>query len=110
MINIDLDAEIAKTIFKWRYIPVSGDANGENKCEILYPPGPDPGQDFYNTLPRIGKIHEGWHTPQWSNNLYEALKLAQHIKLPWLVSSIPLNPEELSKLCLDWYKEQTTHE
>lgn len=104
--NRDLDAEIVKTIFKWRFIPVSADAKGENACEILYPPNKEPDQDFYNTLPLIGAPHIGWSAPRYSSDLYTAINLCKHVNLPLTIKEMSLNPEILSKGALDFYKIQ----
>lgn len=101
--NRDLDAQVVKTIFKWRYIPVSSDAKGENKCQILYPTNEEPDQDFYNMLPRIGNIHEGWVAPRYSSDIIKAIELAKHVKLPMTVSELPLDPEILTQKCLEWH-------
>jgi hypothetical protein len=101
--NRNLDAEVVKTIFKWRYIPVSGDYHGEYKCEILFPPDEEPDQDFYNTLPRVGKVHEGWHAPMYSDNLLLSIQLAKHVKLPGLISEMSTNPEDIVRSCLVWW-------
>jgi hypothetical protein len=102
--NRDLDAEIVKTIFNWRYITVSSDANGDNKCRILYPPDREPDQDFYNTLPRVGTLHEGWNAPTYSRDFKLAFNLGKYVGLPMMLCDIPENPEELAKQCLTWWK------
>lgn len=101
--NRDLDAEIVEKIFNWQPIPVSGDYNGENCCEILYPPGPRPGQDFYSTLPLVGTIHRGWAAPKYSDDLKLAIQLAKRVSLPILLIEMPLEPEVLSQMALDHF-------
>lgn len=102
----DLDATIAKEIFKWRYIHISADYNGENACDILYPPGKEADQDFYSLLPRVGKIHEGYATPNWSGDIEKAIELCKIVKLPLLVSDFPTDPKILSQMCLDHWRQQ----
>jgi len=99
----DLDAEIVRTIFKWSYISIGPDARGENRCEILYPADQKPTQDFYDMLPLLGKIHEGWHAPRYSSDLRTAIELAKHVRIPLTIQEMPLQPETLSKKCLDWW-------
>lgn len=104
MANRDLDAEIVKEIFDWRYIPVSADYNGENKCHILFPKDIEPDQEFYNWLPRIGKIHEGWYAPRFSDDLKIALSLVRQVALPVMAHELPEEAEEIAKLCLNYWK------
>lgn len=101
--NRNLDAEIVERIFGWILIPVSSDYYGENACEILYPPNQKPTQDFYNTLPRVGKVHKGYHAPGYSGDLRKAIELCKHVKLELSVIDMPTNPEVLAKYALDWW-------
>ena len=77
----DLNAEICEVIFKWRYIPVSADANGENRTTVLFRPDREPTQDAYNTLPLTGKPHKGWFCPRYANDWWTAIELARVVKL-----------------------------
>jgi len=103
MRNRDLDAEIAELVFKWKYISIGKDYNGENVCQILY--NRIPNQDFFNSLPRIGKIHKGWFTPQYSNDLKEAIKLAKYVNLDVNIKDLPSEPEDLARLSLEHWKK-----
>jgi hypothetical protein len=105
--NRDIDAQIVKTIYKWLYIPVSGDYNGENACQVLFPPNKEPTQSDYNTLPLVGKPHEGWFAPKYSGDFMTALRLAKEIKLPILLVDCPMDSEQLAKSCLEYWESTT---
>ncbi len=110
MNNRDLDAEIAEKIFGWRLQPVGKDAKGENACEVLFPPGTENNQNYYNMLPNIGKIHKGFLTPTFSSNLNESLKLAVKVGLKMDISEINFNDwqfaEKLAIKGLEFWKGQ----
>ena len=100
----DLDAEIAEKIFGWKLISVGKDFNGENQGEILYPPNQTPDQEFYNFLPRIGKIHRGCATNAYHEDLLDAIIVAKHVKLTLDIKDMPTNPEELSRMALEHWE------
>ena len=101
--NRDLDAKIVEHIFGWRYIPVSSDANGENACEVLYPPNKDADQSFYSTLPLVGKPHIGVAAPRYSSDLKTAIGLCKHIGMPLSIEKMPTDPEILANLAYEWW-------
>lgn len=96
--NRDLDAQIVKEIFDWQYIPVGSDANGENKCQVLWREK-EAEQDVYNWLPRQGKIHEGFLAPMYSGDLDLAIQLAR---------TVNLKAEDLAALCLEYFRKKIT--
>lgn len=75
----DLDAKIAKEILNYRYIKIGGDYNGENSCEILFSPDEEATQDYYNMLPLVGKPHEAFFVPKYSENIQLGLQLAKKV-------------------------------
>lgn len=104
MTNRDLDAEIVETIFGWKPIHVGKDAFGENSCEILFYPDREATQEYYNWLPRVGKIHKGFFAPRYSGDLKEAIGLCKHVNLPLSVQEMSTDPETLAKGALDYWK------
>lgn len=101
--NRDLDAEIVERIFKWRYIQVGKDANGQNACEILFTPEREPTQEDYNYLPLKGKIHKGINAPNYCGDLKTAIVLAKHVNLPMELKDMPLDAEKLAKRSLEYW-------
>ena len=99
----DLDAKIAECIFGWIPVSVGLDYNGENSGEVLYPPNETPTQDFYNSLPRVGKVHRGWYAPRYTSDLNLAINLCKHVGIPLLVNDMSNNPEVLSKQAFDYW-------
>lgn len=111
MNNRDLDAQIAKEIYGWRYVPVSADYNGENACEILFSPNSEPDQEHYDMLPRIGKPHEGFFTPNFSSDLRTAIELAIKVKLPMTISEAfnkGIHAQILAQRCLEHFRKHST--
>lgn len=102
--NRDLDAKIAQDIFGWVLVPVSADANGENACEVLAPSA-NQNQDFYNSLPLVGKPHVGFACRRYSCDWSEAIKLAKHVKLDVPIRLIPDSPMALAEMCYNWWSQ-----
>ena len=104
MTNRDLDAEIVETIFDWEPIYVGKDAFGKNSCEVLFDPNKEATQEYYNWLPRVGKIYKGFFAPRYSSDLKEAIKLCKYVNLPLTVLEMSTDPESLAKGALDYWK------
>lgn len=108
MTNRDLDAEIAEKIYQWKSSYVGKDANGENACEVLFPPGKENDQDYYNMLPNIGKPHKGFFVPAFSSDLNESIKLAVKVGMRMDIAEIDFKdwqfPEKLAKKSLDFWE------
>ena len=98
--NRDLDGKIAKDIFNWKYTHVGPDCFGQNQCEILSENGKFPeGVE----LPLMGKVHEAYLAPLYSNELKTALELAKHVELNIGVRDLPLDPEKIAQMSYDFY-------
>ncbi len=98
--NRDLDLEVVKNIFDWKPCPVGPDYDGKN-AGVVYTSNGDLPEGY--VLPARGKLHEGFMSPTYSDNIELAFELAQHVKLPTPISELPNDAEEITRICLDYY-------
>lgn len=107
--NRELDLKVAKEIFGWNaYEDIPPDARGENAGKVLVP---YKGylkrlyDDGY-TLPRVGKLGEGYFTPTYCSDFNSAFEVVRKVKLPTPAYQLPSNPESLVTLAYEYFKSQ----
>lgn len=105
--NRELDLKVAKEIFEWNtYEPIGPDADGENACQVLVPHEGYLKELFSQgyTLPRKGKIGEGFFTPQYCSDFSSAMEVVRKVRLPIPAYNLPANASNLVSLAYAYFK------
>ncbi len=104
MTERELDAEIAKRMYKWDYAYVGPDYHGKNDGFFLFQSWKEISQQDYNMIPNTGAPHEALFVQEHSRDINSAIRFARACNYDIAISELPNTPMELVKSAFEHWK------